>query len=218
MHLLPGDERRLLLEPDYAAKLFNADNHKRTNEIIFALAMMLPIPWHKAPHLPSAPRAFDNDDGMLGRFRRFATELPAGPSAAMIFSSRVYAGLCSETRTGKITPTLPDDYYAIDGDTKYNTTATAARRSSATTRRFPGWLLNKEQLDRRPAGKAVSDTRVNGAETDYPVFRLADVYLMLAEAVVRAAKAPRGDVAVGSGHLVRERATATIRAIFPTAR
>ena len=35
------------------------------------------------------------------------------------------------------------------------------------------------------AGEAASNTVDGGVNTDFPLFRLADVYLMLAEAVVR---------------------------------
>lgn len=39
------------------------------------------------------------------------------------------------------------------------------------------------------AGEAASNSNDGGVNTDFPVFRLADVYLMLAEAVVRGEKA-----------------------------
>ena len=55
------------------------------------------------------------------------------------------------------------------------------------------------------AGEVASDTRVNGAKTDYPMFRLADVYLMLAEASLRGGTGAR-ESALGYVNLVRERA------------
>jgi starch-binding outer membrane protein, SusD/RagB family len=55
------------------------------------------------------------------------------------------------------------------------------------------------------AGEVASDTRVNGAETDYPMFRLADVYLMSAEASLRGGTGAK-KTALEYVNLVRERA------------
>ena len=51
-----------------------------------------------------------------------------------------------------------------------------------------------------------SNTSVNGAETDFPMFRLADVYLMLAEAVLRGGEGATRSDALGYVNMIRERA------------
>ena len=55
-------------------------------------------------------------------------------------------------------------------------------------------------------GQAASNTTSDGASTDFPVFRLADVYLMLAEAVVRGGQGATAAEALGCVNQVRERA------------
>ena len=55
-------------------------------------------------------------------------------------------------------------------------------------------------------GEVASSTRVNGAETDYPVFRLADVYLMYAEAVIRGGNGGSRANALEYVNDIRERA------------
>ena len=81
------------------------------------------------------------------------------------------------------TPDLSDDYYEIEGDAqyKYRDRSKEIIGHDETT---SGWLINK-WTNVTDNGEVPSDTRVNGAETDLPVFLLADVYLMYAEAVLR---------------------------------
>ncbi len=55
-------------------------------------------------------------------------------------------------------------------------------------------------------GKAASNTVDGGVNTDYPMFRLADVYLMLAEAVVRGGQGSNTATALGYINQLRERA------------
>lgn len=55
-------------------------------------------------------------------------------------------------------------------------------------------------------GATASDTRVNGAETDFPMFRLADVYLMLAESVLRGGEGVSRADALGYVNKLRSRA------------
>ena len=68
-----------------------------------------------------------------------------------------------------------------------------------------GWLINKWS-NLTDAGETASDTGVNGAETDFPMFRLADVYLMLAEAVLRGGQGASSSEALGYVNQIRTRA------------
>ena len=59
------------------------------------------------------------------------------------------------------------------------------------------------------AGEAASNTGAVGADIDYPVFRLADVYLMLAESVLRGGTGATRDEALQLVNKLRERAFGT---------
>ena len=56
------------------------------------------------------------------------------------------------------------------------------------------------------AGEAASNSNDGGVNTDFPVFRLADVYLMLAEAVVRGGEGSSRSTALGYVNDLRRRA------------
>jgi hypothetical protein len=56
------------------------------------------------------------------------------------------------------------------------------------------------------AGEAASNTVDGGVDTDFPLFRLADVYLMLAESVVRGGQGSDRATALGYVNLLRQRA------------
>jgi hypothetical protein len=55
-------------------------------------------------------------------------------------------------------------------------------------------------------GEAASNTSNDGVDTDYPMFRLADVYLMLAEAVLRGGNGASADEALAYVNQLRQRA------------
>lgn len=56
------------------------------------------------------------------------------------------------------------------------------------------------------AGEVASNTTSDGVDTDYPMFRLADVYLMLAEAVIRGGEGATTQDALDYMNLLRQRA------------
>lgn len=173
------------LEPNYA-KLFNADNDKRVNEIIFAFNIDSEhtVSWGAATYLvcgavsntssyqKSADYGVTTGSGW-GSFRARG-ELPAlfssGDTRAMFFSK---------------------------GQTQYLNTSL----SDATN----GYLVTK-WTNLTDAGAAASNTAQEGVNTDYPVFRLADVYLMLAESVLRGGTGDTKDDALHYINLLRERA------------
>lgn len=193
------------LEPDYA-KLFNADNHKRTDEIIFALACNAThtVAWGAGTYLVCAPR-FDNDDGMLEDFgvSSYWNCLRVRPQLVDLFDAGDRRAMFGD-KDRKYYDGAPDDYYAIDGDTKYKY-RDRSKEIIGHDETTSGWLLNKWS-NLTDDSQIASDTRVNGAETDYPIFRLADVYLMLAEAVVRGGQGATRSEALELVNLVRERA------------
>lgn len=193
------------LEPDYA-KLFNADNHKRTNEIIFALACNAThtVAWGAGTYLVCATR-FDNDDGMMEDFgvSAYWNCLRVRPQLVDLFEDgdkRAMFGDKDRIYYGN----APEEYYVIDGDTKYKY-RDRSKEIIGHDETTSGWLLNK-WTNLTDDKQAASDTRVNGAETDYPIFRLADVYLMLAEAVVRGGEGATRGEALNLVNLVRGRA------------
>ncbi len=194
------------LESDYK-KLFNADNDKRSNEIIFALACNATntVAWGAGTYLVCATR-FDNDAGMTEDFgvATYWNCLRARPDLVNKFEDGDGRALFGSRNRAAYSETPDEGWYKVEGDTKYvyqDREKTISGHDETTT----GWLINK-WTNVTDEGATASDTRVNGAETDFPVFRLADVFLMLAESVLRGgAGASRAD-ALGYVNQLRSRA------------
>lgn len=156
------------LESDYA-KLFNADNHLRTNEIIFTLPVDATntVSWGSSTYIVCGavsntselqkPEDYGVKSGW-GMFR-IRGEIP-----------QLFAGNTS-------TDTAPDGRYLFftEGQTQY-----LDKIDDQTN----GYFVTK-WTNLTDAGEVASNTADGGVNTDYPLFRLADVYLMYAEAVVR---------------------------------
>jgi hypothetical protein len=68
-----------------------------------------------------------------------------------------------------------------------------------------GYLVTK-WTNLTDAGEAASNTASDGVNTDYPMFRLADVYLMLAESVARGGRESSRAEALGYVNDLRRRA------------
>ena len=192
------------LAPSYSS-LFNADNDKRTDEIIFALACDAThtVAWGAGTYLVCASR-FDNYDGILEDFgvSTYWNCLRVRPQLVDLFTdgdSRAMFG----SRDRKLYDEAPEDFYEDPGDTKYkyrDREKEISKHDDVTT----GWEMTK-WTNLTDEGEVASDTRVNGAETDYPMFRLADVYLMAAEATLRGGTGAQ-KTALEYVNLVRERA------------
>ncbi len=187
------------------ASLFNADNDKRTDEIIFALACnaSYTVAWGAGTYLVCATR-FDNYDGMEDEFGvdTYWNCLRVRPQLVDLFTTGDSRSMFG-SRDRKKYADAPDDFYEETGDTEYkyrDREKEISKHDDVTT----GWLMNK-WTNLTDAGDKASDTRVNGAETDYPMFRLADVYLMIAEASLRGGNGAR-KTAVEYVNQVRERA------------
>jgi starch-binding outer membrane protein, SusD/RagB family len=172
------------LESSYA-KLFNADNHLRTNEIILPLIVDADhiMSWGATTYLVCGEVSSTKDDSNYkpsdygvtngwGMFR-IRGEIPVlfaeGDTRAMFFK---------------------------DGQTL---------KVDDVTNQLNGYLVTK-WTNLTDAGEQASITTADGVDTDYPMFRLGDVYLMLAEAVVRGGTGSTSEEALGYVNALRKRA------------
>lgn len=170
------------LEPEYV-KLFNADNDKRTNEIIFAFPV-------DAQHTVSWGTTTYIICGAVSNTSEYQKPADYGVSA----------GWGSFRIRGEI-PALFDEYdqramFFTEGQTQY---------LDALDDQSNGYLVVK-WTNLTDAGEVASNTGEGGVNTDFPVFRLADVYLMLGEAVVRGGQGATVAEALGYVNELRERA------------
>lgn len=187
--------------------LFNADNHKRTNEIIFSLACnaVNTVAWGAGTYMVCATR-FDFDAGMTEDFgvATYWNCLRARPQLVDKFSEGDSRGYFGSRDRAAYAETPEEGWYKVDGDTRY-VYRDRPKEIISHDETTSGWLINKWS-NLTDAGEAASDTRTLGAETDYPLFRLADVYLMLAEAVLRGGEGATRSDALGYVNQIRTRA------------
>lgn len=170
------------LEPAFT-RLFNADNHKRTNEIIFPLPV-------DAEHTVSWGATTYIICGQVSNTSDYQKPEDYGVTSGWgMFRVR-----------GEI-PALFDDadgrkLFFTEGQTQY-----LDKIDDQTNGYFLGkWTnLNDE-------GEAASNTADGGVNTDYPMFRLADVYLMLGESVARGGSGSSATEALTLMNELRERA------------
>lgn len=153
------------LEPDYA-KLFNADNHKRVGkgkEIIFPLVVdsRYVVTWGATTYLVCGQ--VDTDYGP-------AAESVGCASAWSMF--RIRGEVPALFDMGNDTRAM----FHTDGQNQY--------MDGGVTDRTGGYFVTKwsNLLD---DGTVASNTSNDGVDTDFPLFRLADAYLMYAEAAAR---------------------------------
>lgn len=150
------------LEPVYA-KLFNADNNKRTNEIIFPFVVdaVHTVSWGATTYI------------VCGQCGNSSSQDPS------------QYGLTSGWGMFRVRGELPalfegnaDSRYAFytDGQQQWFT-----KSIDNQTQGYFGEKFSNLTDD----GIAASNTGAVGADIDYPVFRLADVYLMAAESILR---------------------------------
>nr|MBP7472475.1 RagB/SusD family nutrient uptake outer membrane protein [Prevotella sp.] len=178
------------LDSDYS-KLFNADNDKRTDEIIFALPVDAEktVSWGATTYIIC---------GQLGNTSADIVPADYGVQSAWgMFRSR-----------GELPQKFYDEGYdettMKDGRFKFFTKNQSQYLNAAddqTQGYFPiKWTNLTDE------GEAASNTADGGVNTDYPMFRLADVYLMYAEAVLRGGEGGTLDKALGYCNALRERA------------
>ena len=170
------------LNSDYQA-LFNADNNNRTNEIIFPLCVDAEntISWGATTYIICGAMSSISD-----------YENPADYG--------VTSGWGSFRVRGEIPALFKDgDQRALfftEGQTLY---------LDELDNQSDGYLVTK-WTNLTDAGEAASNTGSNGVDTDYPMFRLSDVYLMLAESVLRGGTGATRSDALGFINAIRERA------------
>ena len=160
------------LEKDYG-KLFNADNDKRTDEIIFALPVSAEhtVSWGASTYMVCGQLSMSNANQAPGDFGATSgwSEFRLRPEFVDKFNeSDIYSQ--GETAKGDVRAK-----FFTNGQTKDVTSMT-----DETT----GYLSEKWS-NKKDDGTDASNTGNDGVETDFPLFRLSDVYLMYAECVAR---------------------------------
>ncbi len=157
------------LESDYS-KLFNADNDKRTNEIIFALPVSAThtVSWGASTYMVCGQLSMSNANQTPGDF-----------------------GATSGWSEFRLRPEFVDKFTQDDIDRKDNGdqrckffTTGQSKDITSMTDETAGYLSEKWS-NLKDDGTAASNTGNDGVDTDFPIFRLADVYLMYAECVAR---------------------------------
>lgn len=150
------------LESDYY-KLFNADNHKRTNEIIFSFVVdsKNTVSWGATTYI------------VCGQCGNSNAQNPAD------------YGLTGGWGMFRVRGELPALFEAGDKRSMFWT------NGGAQPQYFTGNIDNQgegffgEKFSNIKDDGTYGDTGADGADIDYPVFRLADVYLMIAESILR---------------------------------
>ncbi|MDA3816990.1 MAG: RagB/SusD family nutrient uptake outer membrane protein [Prolixibacteraceae bacterium] len=170
------------LENEYT-KLFNADNHKRTNEIIYSFPVdaTYTVSWGATTYIVcgEVSNASDyqvgTDYGVTNGWGMFRVrqEIP------MLFNENDGRGL-----------------FFTEGQTL---------SVDVVDNQSNGYFVEKFS-NLTDEGEAASNTDEAGVNTDYPVFRLADVYLMQAESVLRGGEGSSDTEALGLVNELRQRA------------
>ena len=160
------------LESDYS-KLFNADNDKRTNEIIFALPVSAEhtVSWGSSTYLVCGQLSMSNANQNVADFGA-----ESGWSEFRLRSQ--FVDKFNES-----------DIYAQGEEAKGDKRAKfftngQSKDVTSMTDETTGYLSEKWS-NLKDDGTKASNTSNDGVETDFPLFRLADVYLMYAECVAR---------------------------------
>jgi hypothetical protein len=173
------------LEPEYA-KLFNADNHLRTNEIIFPFAV-------DAQHTSSWGSS---------------TYLVTGAIVTTDAQNAADYGVDEAWGMFRVRPELPLKFGDVDATQDSRAmfhTQGQTLNLDVMTDQTQGYCVTK-WTNLTDGGQKASNTAADGVNTDFPLFRLADVYLMLAEAVVRGGSGASLSEARGYINRLRERA------------
>ena len=160
------------LESDYS-KLFNADNDKRTNEIIFALPVSAThtISWGSSTYMVCGQLSLSNANQTPGDFGATSgwSEFRLRPEFVDKFEeSDIYSQ--GEAAKGDVRAK-----FFTNGQSKDVTSMTDETAG----------YLSEKWSNKKDDGTDASNTANDGADTDYPLFRLSDVYLMYAECVAR---------------------------------
>lgn len=157
--------RAFYLEPEYA-KLFNADNHKRTHEILFAMVCdaTTSVTWGGGTYLVcgSCGNSSSQDPTKYGLTNGWG-----------MFRAR-----------GEIIEKFGDITSTLDSRAMFYTDGQAQYFTGPIDNQSEGYFFEKFS-NLTDEGVAASNSGATGCSTDYPMIRLADVYLMAAEALLR---------------------------------
>ena len=155
------------LESDYS-KLFNADNDKRTNEIIFALPVSAEhtVSWGSSTYLVCGQLSMSNANQNVADF-----------------------GATSGWSEFRLRPEFVDKFTQTDidgsGDKRCKFFTNGQSKDVTSMTDETAGYLSEKWSNLKDDGTTASNTGDAGVDTDFPLFRLADVYLMYAECVVR---------------------------------
>ena len=155
------------LESDYS-KLFNADNDKRTNEIIFALPVSAEhtVSWGSSTYLVCGQVSMSNANQNVADY-----------------------GVTAGWSEFRLRPEFVDKFTQTDidgsGDKRCKFFTNGQSKDVTSMTDEASGYLSEKWSNLKDDGTTASNTADAGVETDYPLFRLADVYLMYAECVVR---------------------------------
>jgi len=170
------------LEQDWK-KLFNGDNDKRTNEIIFALASdaVEAVTWGGGTYLVCG--AVGSDNAQVGADYGISTGWGNFRACGQFYD------IFDDADGRKL--------FFTEGQDQYITNSIEDGKQGYHLCKFTNLT---------DTGEAASNSAADGCNTDIPVFRLAEIYLTAAEAVVRGGNGMSKDEALGLVNSVRERA------------
>ena len=173
------------LESDYQ-KLFNADNHLRTNEIIFALTVdpEHTVSWGASTYIVCG------EVGSTGTSQK-VEDYGVTTGWGMFRARGEFSSLFSDDKDQR-------KLFHAAGQSQYIDNIAAQDQTQ-------GWCV-KKWTNLKDDGTQASNTADAGVATDYPLMRLADVYLMYAEATVRSNNTTEWMQAVDYLNALRQRA------------
>jgi hypothetical protein len=174
------------LQPSYA-QLFMADNDKRKDEFMFAVncdGLHTQAYGNTTFFVHAACGDDHNDYGVGGGWNGYR---------ATKGLSDLFTDLSGAT-----------DKRAMFTTSKYGTSPTQIAISDVST--FDNGLHVVKWKNIRSDGGAISDVTANFSDVDFPVFRLSEMYLIYAEAVLRGGTGGDATTALGYINLIRTRA------------
>lgn len=173
-------------------KLFNADNHLRNNEIIlrFVIDATETVSWGATTYMACGPLGDSNDSLSAICETQFGVVSP--------WNNFRMRGEVAERFAGA----MDKDSRAMLFTAKQNQWLNTTLDNNATN---DGYFSTKFR-NITDAGDVASNTASDGAEIDWPFMRLADVYLMAAEAVLRGGTGMSRAEALGLVNELRTRA------------
>ena len=175
-----------VLKPGYA-KLFMADNDKQKDEFIFAI----------------------NCDGLHTQAYGNTTFLVHAPAGDDHADYGVTGGWNGYRATGGLANLFPDlsgntDQRALFTTSKYSPTSSQIQINDVSD--FSNGLHVNKYVNIRSDGQPIHDVTGNFADIDFPVFRLPEMYLIYAEAVLRGGTGGDATTALNYINLIRTRA------------